>query len=94
MAPRVQAVNSTSVTLSWPPVRRSNGVIRKYSLHVYYPVNGFGSDAQAVLKEGMFFTYTVTRLEPHTVYGFWLVAENEVGSSTGPRTNVTTLEDG
>lgn len=94
MAPAVDSFNSTSATLSWKPVGRSNGVIQKYSLNVYYPVNGFGTEARVVLKEGIFYTYTVVRLLPYTMYGFWLVAENEVGSSTGPWTNITTLEDG
>ncbi|XP_066923568.1 usherin-like [Clytia hemisphaerica] len=91
-APIVQSLNSTTIQLSWQPPGRSNGRIQNYSLHAYYPLDDYGSFGQVVLKTGMFNAYTVTRLKAFTQYAFRVEARNEIGSSMGPWTNVTTRE--
>lgn len=92
--PVVQSVNSTAIQLSWLPPGRSNGGVSNYSLYAYYPIDDFGNYGQVVLKTGKFNTYTVVDLKPYTNYSFMVEASNEIGSSKGHWTNVTTSEDG
>lgn len=92
--PGVLYVNSTAISLAWGDPERSNGVVKEYKLHAYYPIDDLGGYSQVVLKSGLFHEYVLSDLKPFANYSFWLEAVNEFGSSESERIHVVTSETG
>ncbi|XP_068088985.1 usherin isoform X3 [Hyperolius riggenbachi] len=74
-APTVTTVNSTALHLSWAEPRRPNGVIKEYQIH--QKNKGLIHVSATGRKQ-----CTVTGLEPHTQYMFFLAVCTSVGCSS------------
>ncbi|VDM41037.1 unnamed protein product [Toxocara canis] len=82
-------VGSRFVTLAWdPPVQRYGSL---FAYHIFYKEQG---SARERMMNSSSTTFTVTPLQPNTVYLFRLVAENEagMGRSTSQLSVTTTKE--
>ena len=85
-APNVTVLSSTSVHLSWEPPALPNGIIIGYGLHQ--------SGVPTVLFSGLGFNFTVTNLQPFTIYEFRVNASTIAGSGFSPWSQASTFEDG
>ena len=65
-----------------------NGIVLGYGLHQKT------GNAETVLFSGMGFSYTVTDLQPFTVYEYRVNASTAAGTGFSEWTQVTTYEDG
>ena len=80
-------LSSTSVHVTWEQPALPNGIVIGYGL--IQKTRG----AETVLFTGMGFIFTVTNLQPFTVYEFRVNATTAAGSGFSEWTRVTTLED-
>lgn len=87
-APNVTVLSSTSVHVMWEQPALPNGIVFGYGL-----IQKTGG-AETLLFNGMGFSFTVTNLQPFTVYEFRVNASTIAGSGFSEWTEVTTLEDG
>lgn len=87
-APNVTVLSSTSVHVTWEQPALPNGIIVGYGL-----IQKTGG-AETLLFNGMGFSFTVTNLQPFTVYEFRVNASTIAGSGFSEWAEVTTLEDG
>ncbi|VDK49439.1 unnamed protein product [Anisakis simplex] len=86
---RASVVGSRFVTLAWdPPVQRYGSLL---AYHIFY--KELGSTRERMINSTST-SFTVTPLQPNTVYMFRLVAENEagIGKSTSQLSVTTTKE--
>ena len=92
--PTVSSLNSTSLSLSWSPPGRANGIISFYALYAIYPVDELETYSTVLVKRGMFNSYKFDNLRAFSNYSFRVEAGNQAGNSSSEWRNVTTLEDG
>lgn len=81
-------LNSTSAHVTWEQPALPNGIVVGYGLH---QKSGSG---ETVLFSGMGFSFTVTNLQPFTVYEFRVNASTVAGSGFSEWTRIITFEDG
>ena len=81
-------LSSTSIHATWEQPALPNGIVVGYGL-----IQKTGG-TETVLFSGKRFNFTVTNLQPFTVYEFRVNASTVAGSGFSEWTQVTTLEDG
>ena len=89
-APNVTVLNSTAMRVTWEQPALPNGIVLGYGLHQ----KALKDNIEMLLFSGMGFSFTVTSLQPFTVYEFRVNASTIAGSGFSEWTQIKTFEDG
>ena len=93
LPPVVNALNSTSLSVTWREPGRANGIIQWYELIGLFPPIDNGPYRQVPFGRKIYLSQEVSSLQPYTNYSFKVVAQNSAGTTESVWTKVITPED-